>query len=171
MKYYLISKKNLPIIEKDDLLVGHVTSCGGYETVYPKIECIKELKSVEGNDHVSPVCLYEIEMEPFEHRFNYGVNFESYFFRLSHHDLRSREHYDDFLKKGFDVMSYEYQMGLQRWARLRMLNGVEGRIYKDQSKAQKSFDMDLKLRNQIEQESKERRFEEYKKLKSEFEPC
>lgn len=167
MKYYLVCKKELPTIKKDDRLVGHVTASAGYDTLYPKIESIKELKKIDGNDYVKSIHLYEIEMESVEKRFTVEVN--SYFFILSHHDARSREYYETLLKKDLNI--FDNRDEYRRWVNLRFKNGVKGRLYKTLFKAEEVLKNDLKIRNEVEQSARQSRLEEYKKLKQEFEPC
>lgn len=167
MKYYLVCKKELPAIEHEDVLVGHVTISVGYDTVYPKIQNMKEMKMVEGNDYVSSILIYEVEMESVENKFIVDTDF--YFFRLSHHNRRSREYYDELLRKGKNIMDDKTEYS--RWARMRFDNGVRGNLYRDLHKAEESFERELKFRDQIEKDRRRWRFEEYQKLKLEFEQC
>jgi hypothetical protein len=154
---YVISNVELPKIEKDDRLVAHLHSkLSDVVKIYPAINSIRMLEEYPGTEYERTWYMYaltfNIEIEKY-----FSEQFRKYgpfHFELSHHDREARMHDGD----------DPYYV-----TRLRMRNGVRGSFYHKRSDATAEMNRILEFREKIAIENKNKRFEQYQKLKLEFE--
>ena len=154
---YVISTRELPKIEKDDRLVAHLHSkVSDIIKIFPEINSIRMLEEYPGTEYESTWYMYaltfNVEIEKYYHKEFHKFN--PFYFALSHHDRDARMH------DGEDP----YYV-----TRLRLRNGVSGSFHHTRSDATEEMNRILEYRKERAIKNKALRFEQYQKLKLEFE--